>query len=126
MVNRIGGLASGMDIDSLVDKLMKAERAPLYKLQQQKTKFEWQRDAYRSINSKLKTFSDYTFDNMILSSNFLKKTSSIAGKNSDKLSINAGPGATGSLSIQAVKQLATNASTGVKKCTTDKPPLCKR
>lgn len=114
MVNRIGGLASGMDIDSLVDKLMKAERAPLYKLQQQKTKFEWQRDAYRSINSKLKTFSDYTFDNMILSSNFLKKTSSIAGKNSDKLSINAGPGATGSLSIQAVKQLATNASTGVK------------
>lgn len=36
MVNRIGGLASGMDIDSLVDKLMKAERAPLYKLQQQK------------------------------------------------------------------------------------------
>ena len=44
----------------------------------------------------------------------MKKTSSIAGKNSDKLSINAGPGATGSLSIQAVKQLATNASTGVK------------
>ncbi len=114
MVNRIGGLASGMDIDSLVDKLMKAERAPLYKLQQQKTKYEWQRDAYRSINTKLKTFSDYTFDNLILSSNFTKKTSNVTGTNSSKVSINAGTGALGSLSIQAVKQLATNASTGVK------------
>jgi len=114
MVNRVGGLASGMDIDSLVDKLMKAERAPLYKLQQQKTKYEWQRDAYRGLNTKLKTFSDYTFDNLILSSNFTKKTSNVTGANSSKVSINAGTGASGSLSIQAVKQLATNASTGVK------------
>lgn len=34
MVNRIGGLASGMDIDSLVSKLMAAEKIPLTKLQQ--------------------------------------------------------------------------------------------
>lgn len=114
MVSRIGGLASGMDIDGLVEKLMKAERAPLYKLQQQKTKFEWQRDSYRSINSKLKTFSDYTFDNLILSSSFIKKTPNVTGINSNKVSINAGTGASGSLSIQAVKQLATNANTGVK------------
>ncbi|WP_336636206.1 flagellar filament capping protein FliD [Lysinibacillus fusiformis] len=113
MVNRIGGLASGMDIDSLVDKLMKAERAPLYKLQQQKTKYEWQRDAYRSINAKLKTFSDYTFDNMILSSNFVKKNTTVSGVNSSKVSVKSGTGAAGSLDIQSIKQLATNASTGV-------------
>ena len=35
MVTRIGGLASGMDIDSLVEKLMKAERMPLNKTFQQ-------------------------------------------------------------------------------------------
>ncbi len=114
MVSRVGGLASGMDIDSLVDKLMKAERAPLYKLQQQKTKYEWQRDAYRGINTKLKTFSDYTFDNLLLSGNFMKKTPNVAGVNSNKVSIKAGTGAAGSLSIQSIKQLATNASTGVK------------
>lgn len=113
MVNRIGGLASGMDIDSLVDKLMKAERAPLYKLQQQKTRYEWQRDAYRGINAKLKTFSDYTFDNMILSSNFVKKNSTVSGVNSSKVSVKPGSGAAGSLDIQSIKQLATNASTGV-------------
>ncbi|MGE7690573.1 flagellar filament capping protein FliD [Lysinibacillus sp. NPDC097214] len=113
MVNRVGGLASGMDIDSLVEKLMKAERAPLYKLQQQKTIYEWQRDAYRGINAKLKTFSDYTFDNMILSSNFVNKNSTVSGVNSSKVSVKAGTGAAGSLDIQSIKQLATNASTGV-------------
>lgn len=31
MVMRVGGLASGMDIDSLIEKLMQAERTPLNK-----------------------------------------------------------------------------------------------
>lgn len=35
MVTRVGGLASGMDIDSIVEKLMSAEKAPLNKLYQQ-------------------------------------------------------------------------------------------
>lgn len=35
---RIGGLASGMDIDSIVEKLMAVERLPLDKLEQ-KSKF---------------------------------------------------------------------------------------
>lgn len=114
MINRVGGLVSGMDIDALVEKIMNAERAPLYKLQQQKTKYEWQRDAYRSINTKLNTFSNYTFDNLIMSNKFVTKTPSISGTNSSKVSAKAGSGAAGSLDIQAVKQLATNASTGVK------------
>lgn len=34
MVTRITGLASGMDIDDIVSKLMQTERAPLNKLTQ--------------------------------------------------------------------------------------------
>ncbi len=34
MVTRITGLASGMDIDDIVSKLMKTERAPLDRLTQ--------------------------------------------------------------------------------------------
>ena len=37
MVLRIGGLASGMDIDTLVEQLMTAERVPLDKINQKKT-----------------------------------------------------------------------------------------
>jgi flagellar hook-associated protein 2 len=40
---RIGGLASGMDIDQIIGDLMKAERIPLDKLFTKETTFEWQR-----------------------------------------------------------------------------------
>ncbi|AVK82822.1 hypothetical protein C3943_04230 [Lysinibacillus sp. B2A1] len=114
MVTRIGGLASGMDIDGIVAKLMTAERAPLYKLQQQKMKYEWQRDAYRGVNTKIDTFRNYLVDNFRLSSNFVKKSTTITGANADKVSITAGTSASGSLNIQGVQSLATAATSGAK------------
>lgn len=104
---RVGGLASGMDIDSIVADLMKAERIPLDKLTAKKTTYEWQRDAFRSVNTKLKTFDDFLFNNFSLSSNFNKKT--VSNTNSDLLSATANSNATGTLSIEKVTQLATAA-----------------
>ena len=106
MVNRIGGLASGMDIDALVKKLMTAEKAPLNKLYQKKQTYEWQRDAYRSVNTKLKTFDTYIADNLVLKS-FLSKTA--ASTNSNLVSATATGSAAGTLSIEGVSQLATAA-----------------
>lgn len=107
MVTRVGGLASGMDIDSIVEKLMSAEKAPLTKLYQQQTKYEWERDAYREINTALKTFDDYLFDNFRLSSNFYKKT--VNSTNSNLVTATANSAATGTLSIDGVSQLAKSA-----------------
>ncbi|MDF2065808.1 flagellar filament capping protein FliD [Bacillus sp. Cr_A10] len=104
---RIGGLASGMDIDQIVGDLMKAERIPLDKLFQKRTTFEWQRDSYRSINTKLKSFDTYLFDNFSLSSNFNKKT--VESSNSNLVSATATGGASSNLSIEGVSQLATAA-----------------
>lgn len=106
MVMRVGGLASGMDIDALVEKLMNAERAPLNKLTQKKQTYEWQRDAYRSVNTKLKTFDTYIADNLVLKS-LNSKTASTS--NSNLVSATATGSATGSLSIEGVSQLATSA-----------------
>lgn len=53
---RVFGFGSGMDIDSIVKEIMTAKRAPLDKLKQQKQTFEWQRESYREINSKLVDF----------------------------------------------------------------------
>lgn len=104
---RIGGLASGMDIDQIVGDLMKAQRIPLDKLLQKKTTFEWQRDSYRSINTKLKAFDTYLFDNFILSSNFNKKT--VESSNSNVVSATATGSASSNLSIEGVSQLASAA-----------------
>lgn len=108
MVMRVGGLASGMDIDALVEKLMNAERAPLNKLQQQKTIYEWQRDAYRSVNTKLKTFDTYVADNLVFK-NLNSKTAT--SSNSNLVSATATGKASGTLSIEGVSQLATAART---------------
>ena len=58
MAIRISGLASGMDIDEIVSKLMKTERVPLDKLTQKKQTLEWQRDSYREINTKIKDLQE--------------------------------------------------------------------
>ncbi|MBP1931510.1 flagellar filament capping protein FliD [Ammoniphilus resinae] len=55
MINelRFSGLASGMDTESIVKKLMDAERIPLNKLKQDRQWKDWQRDAYRETNTLL-------------------------------------------------------------------------
>lgn len=100
---RIGGLASGMDIDALVEKLMQAERSPLNKLQQKKQTYEWQRDAYRGVNTKLKTFDTYIADNLVLKT---MNTKTATSSNSDFVSATATGSATGNLSIEGVSKLA--------------------
>lgn len=66
---RITGFASGLDTDSMVRDLMRAERAPLDKLFQKKEWLNWQRDAYRDVNLKLDTFRK-SHENLRLQSSF--------------------------------------------------------
>ncbi|WP_438447378.1 flagellar filament capping protein FliD [Gorillibacterium sp. sgz5001074] len=56
MVQRVGGLASGIDTDSIIKELMTSRRAPVNKLVQKKQVMEWQREDYRSMNSKILEF----------------------------------------------------------------------
>ena len=103
---RIGGLASGMDIDTLVEKLMQAERAPLDKLEQKKQTYEWQRDAYREVNTKLQTLDTYIADNLVIKSLNSKTATS---SNPERISVVATSAATGTLVIEGVSQLAVAA-----------------
>ena len=68
---RIGGLASGMDIDQIVSDLMRAERMRVDKLYQQKQVMEWQKAGYREINLKLRSLYNTSFD-MKLTSSYMK------------------------------------------------------
>lgn len=75
---RIGGLATGMDTESIIRDMMAAQRLPLDKITQKKQYLEWQLDDYRSINRDLFDFSQNTFSNMILSNSFTAKTVSVS------------------------------------------------
>ncbi|PKR78184.1 hypothetical protein CEY16_08705 [Halalkalibacillus sediminis] len=109
---RIGGLVSGMDIDSLVGDLMKAERIPMQKMEQDQTWMTWQRDAYREMNTKLSEFQNL-FSDMKLSSTYESKITS--SSQSDAVTATAGPQAQdGSYSVEvsALASKATNVSQG--------------
>ncbi|MFC5467069.1 flagellar filament capping protein FliD [Lederbergia graminis] len=105
---RIAGLASGMDIDSIVKDLMRAERMPLDKLKQKKQILEWQRDDYRAINTKLLSFRD-KLAQLKLTSNYRARTTS--SSNDAYVSATATSGASqASYSISEVTQLASAAT----------------
>jgi flagellar hook-associated protein 2 len=69
----IGGLASGLDTDSIIKGLMTIASAPLDKLNQQKQIWQWKQDDYRSVNSTLLDFRNTVF-NLKLQGTFLAKT----------------------------------------------------
>ncbi|MDQ0231464.1 flagellar filament capping protein FliD [Metabacillus malikii] len=108
MALRIGGLASGMDTDSIVADLMKAERIPLDKLTKNKTTIEWQRDAYREMNTLLLNFRNQTFDTK-LSSTFAARTVT-SSMESKVTAVAKGAAGLSSFNISQISQLATAAT----------------
>ncbi|NLL95689.1 MAG: flagellar filament capping protein FliD [Clostridiaceae bacterium] len=59
---RLTGLASGLDTDQMVRDLMKVERFPLTKLEQQKQLTQWRQEAYRDFTNALRGFKEKFFD----------------------------------------------------------------
>lgn len=112
---RFGGLASGIDTDTIIKQLMQAERAPVDKLEQKKQTTEWKRDAYREINRSLMTLRNSAVD-LMFSRNFYAKTSSSSDES--RVSVVAGPSSGNSaIRIDSVEQLATSASAVIKPLT---------
>lgn len=102
---RIGGLASGMDTDTIIKNLMQAQRIPLDKMKQQKQVLEWQRDDYRALNTALLDFRS-TLTQMKLTPSY--RTRQASSTDESKISVSTTSGASlSSYSISSVKQLAT-------------------
>jgi len=101
---RIGGLASGINTEELIAKLMKAERAPLDKLQQERQRVTWQRDSMRDLNKSLDELRNLASD-MLISSKYKPKNVS---SSMDKAVTATGGLYDGTYEIE-VSQLATRA-----------------
>ncbi|GGP06942.1 flagellar filament capping protein FliD [Oceanobacillus neutriphilus] len=104
---RIGGLASGIDTETMIKDLMNAERIPLDKLHQDRTKLEWKRDAFRDVNKMLADFDQNLIFNMKLSNTFNTKIISSTQESAVRATGNAGANS-GTYRIN-VTQLAASA-----------------
>lgn len=118
---RFGGLASGIDTDTIIKQLMQVERVPVDKLEQKKQTTEWKRDAYREINRSLMTLRNSAVD-LMFSRNFYAKTSNSSDES--RVSVVAGPSSGNTaIKIESVENLATAASTVVAPLTKADQPI---
>jgi flagellar hook-associated protein 2 len=104
---RIGGLASGIDTDSIIKELMKAHRIPLNRLNQDKQILLWQQEDYRAIYDSLRTFRDKVFSMKLQATYLAKKASS---SNEAAVTATANPTATPGTYTVTVNKLATGVS----------------
>ncbi|MEW9109705.1 MAG: flagellar filament capping protein FliD [Cytobacillus gottheilii] len=105
---RFGGIASGLDTESIIKDMMRVERLPVDKLKQKRQTIEWQRDSYREMNLLLTSFRDKTL-NMRLQSTYTSKITN--SSNSDKVTATAAATAGNvSYTLSKVEQLATSAT----------------
>ncbi|MBE5978924.1 MAG: hypothetical protein E7249_07285 [Paenibacillaceae bacterium] len=111
-----GGLASGLDRDTLIEGMTASTKAKIAKQQKKKQTYAWQQEANRSISSKLvefsKKYTSYTNQSTNLSSPSFWAKSSITplGANSSYVSVSGSSALSDSMSIVGVKQLAKNSS----------------
>ena len=110
-----GGLASGLDRDSLIESMTAPTRSKIAKQKQKKQTYLWQQEAYRSVSSSLVEFSQkymsYTSSTNMSSSSFWTSGSITAsGANSQYVSVSGSSAMTNSISIAGVKSLAKAAT----------------
>ncbi|GLB29132.1 flagellar hook-associated protein 2 [Lacrimispora amygdalina] len=111
-----GGLASGLDRDTLIEGMTASTKAKIAKQQKKKQTYAWKQEAYRSISSKLvefsKKYTSYTNQSTNLSSPSFWARSNVTsvGANSSYVSASGSSSLSDSMSIVGVKQLASKTS----------------
>jgi flagellar hook-associated protein 2 len=107
---RIAGLASGLDIDSMVKEMMKARKATADKLFQKRTTAEWQQEAFREVSTKIVDFRNNKLSSYNLSSQINAKTAAVSG-NTTAISVNSvDPTTAGNMSIKVSKVATAQAA----------------
>lgn len=110
-----GGLASGLDRDTLIEQLTSGTQAKIDAANQEKTKLQWVQEAIRSITDKMYDFTQkytsYTSSDNLLGSTLFNRTDiTVNGANSKYVSVTGSTQTSDLMSVLGVKQLAQKAS----------------
>ncbi len=117
--NKISGLASGMDTESMIENMTAATRAKIAKQKQSKQTLQWKMDAMRSVSDLLVSFKNKFASfaspstNLLNSSFFSRSLINCIGENSKYIKATGTSNSADSMSILGVKQLATSATMNV-------------
>lgn len=102
---RMTGLNSGLDTESIIAALMSAQRTKQTKVENKRTKLEWKKEQWASLNTKIYNFYTNSLSKMRMASTYMTKAAT--SSNSSKVTAKATTAAaTGSYSV-VVKQVAS-------------------
>jgi flagellar hook-associated protein 2 len=118
MALRLSGLASGMDTESIVTELMKAQRLKSTKIENKITTAEWKQEKWKALNTKIYSFYTNQLSKLRMQGSF--NTKSVSSSNESKATVTASttaPEGSHSLKIKqlASAQFATGAKLGLDK-----------
>lgn len=104
MAMRLTGLMSGMDTESIIKELVSAKQTKVDDAKKAQTKLNWQQDAWKSLNTKLKNLQSKYLANMRFADAYSKKTTKVS--NSSAVSVITGENAVNGVQSLEIRQLA--------------------
>lgn len=75
---RITGMNSGLDVESIISELVKAQETKVDSVKKKQTTLEWKQDAWKTLNSKIYKLFNGTLSNMRMETDYSKKTTDIS------------------------------------------------
>ena len=113
MALRMTGMMSGLDTESIIQELVSAKKTKVDSKKKEQTKLEWKQDAWKELNTKLKSLQSKHLANMRFASSYSKKTTKVS--NSSAVSVITGENAVNGVQSLKIEQLAkTGYLTGAK------------
>ncbi|WP_122644559.1 flagellar filament capping protein FliD [Luxibacter massiliensis] len=110
-----GGLASGLDRDTLIENMTYGTTSKIEKQQQKKTTLQWKQSAIQNITDKMINFADTYTSTMTSTTNLFssafwgRNIITALGANSKFVSVSGTASSANSVSIAGIKQLAEKA-----------------
>lgn len=110
--NIISGLASGLDTESMIEGLVESYKQKITGLQQDRTKVQWQQEAYQSVSDKLvefyRTYMSFAYnsDTNLFSSSFFNSASNVVASGEFAKLVSATGKSSSEIVLKSVAQLA--------------------
>lgn len=110
-----GGLASGLDRDTLIEQMTYSTRSKIAKQQQKIDAYEWKQEAYQTVSDEMVDFAnkytDFTSSSNVASAGFYgRSVVSAQGDNAKYLNVSGTASSSNLFSVVGVKQMAQQAS----------------
>lgn len=107
MAMRLTGMNSGLDTESIIQELVAVRQKKVDNTKKEQKKLEWKQEAWKDLNTKLKSFQNKYVSNMRLSADYAKKTTKVS--NSNIANVITSENAVNSVQTLRVEQLAKTA-----------------